>query len=196
LAPRPSRYVESPPGADQRCVRVELRGTVQGVGFRPYVFRLATALGLRGEVCNAGGHVVIRAGGPAPAVASFIARLPAEAPPAATITWMAAVDTPPRAVDGPGFRVAVSTGAGGGAVTPDLATCRACLTELFDPTDRRYRYPFATCVDCGPRATVVDDLPYDRERTAMAAFPLCSACSREYLDPSWPRPSPSPRAVG
>jgi hydrogenase maturation protein HypF len=170
---------------------------VQGVGFRPYVYRLATALGLRGEVCNAGGQVVIRAGGPAPSVASFIARLPAEAPPAATITSMTAVDVPPpRAVAGPGFRVAPSTGVvtgvatGGstradtGAVIPDLATCGACLTDLFDPADRRYRYPFLTCVDCGPRATVVDDLPYDRERTAMAAFPLCAACAREYRDPA------------
>jgi hydrogenase maturation protein HypF len=158
---------------------------VQGVGFRPYVYRLATALGLRGEVCNAGGRVVIRAGGPAPSVASFIARLPAEAPPSATITSMTAVDVPPpRTVAGPGFRVAPSRVGDTGAVSPDLATCGACLAELFDPTDRRYRYPFLTCVDCGPRATVVDGLPYDRERTTMAAFPLCPACSREYRDPA------------
>jgi hydrogenase maturation protein HypF len=170
----------------QRGVQVEVRGTVQGVGFRPYVYRLATALGLRGDVRNAGGHVVIRARGPAAAIASFLARLPAEAPPAASITRVTAVDLAP-APEAAGFRVESSSrGAGldSRAVVPDLATCPACRAELFDPADRRHGYPFLTCVDCGPRATIIEDLPYDRERTTMAGFALCPDCTREYRDPA------------
>jgi len=164
---------------------VEVRGTVQGVGFRPYVYRLATALGLRGDVRNAGGHVVIRACGPGPAVDAFLTRLPAEAPVAADVTRVTAVEVARRPA-GTAFRVAGSTRSSGTdrSVPPDLATCDACLAELRDPGDRRFRYPFGTCVDCGPRATIVDDLPYDRERTAMAGFPLCPDCAREYRDPA------------
>jgi hydrogenase maturation protein HypF len=175
-----------PPAPAQRCVRIEVRGTVQGVGFRPYVYRLATGLGLRGDVRNAGGLVVIRAGGVLPAVAAFLDRLPAEAPPAARIARVTAVEVgPARLPAGARFRVAASTRAEGQrAVTPDLATCAACLAELFDPGDRRHRYPFTTCSGCGPRATVIDDLPYDRARTTMARFPLCPECSREYHDPA------------
>jgi hydrogenase maturation protein HypF len=167
---------------------VEVRGTVQGVGFRPYVFRLATALGLGGDVRNSGGHVLIEASGPSPAVASFLARLPAEAPAAALISRVTAEDL--AAVSAPAgraFRITPSTPTGGPdarAVVPDLATCPACLAELFDPADRRYRYPFLTCTGCGPRATIIDALPYDRVRTTMAAFPLCPECAREYRDPT------------
>jgi hydrogenase maturation protein HypF len=185
----------------QRSVRVEVHGTVQGVGFRPYVYRLASAHGLRGDVCNAGGHVVIRASGPAPAVSSFLGRLANEAPPAARITAVTTRDVPATAVPdaGPdaGFRIRESavresavresapTGTPGIRDVPaDLATCPRCRSELFDPADRRYRYPFVNCTDCGPRASIVDDLPYDRPRTSMAGFPLCRDCAAEYRDPA------------
>ncbi|MGC9669773.1 carbamoyltransferase HypF [Planosporangium sp. 12N6] len=172
-----------------RGVRIEVRGTVQGVGFRPYVYRLATAHGLHGEVRNAGGRVLIRAAGPPDRISSFLDRLAIDAPPAARVTGLAAVDVPPEAVPDGGFHIRESAADGfnvaaGREVPPDLATCPACLAELFDPGDRRYRYPFINCTDCGPRATIVDDLPYDRERTTMARFPLCGDCAAEYCDPS------------
>jgi hydrogenase maturation protein HypF len=168
-------------------VRVEVHGTVQGVGFRPYVYRLATAHGLHGDVLNAGGDVVIRARGTPAQLESFLRRLPAEVPPAARITGLSASPIAAATVARRGFRVRESTpGAVSGAreVSPDLATCPACLRELFDPADRRYRYPFLNCTDCGPRATIVDDLPYDRVRTAMAGFALCERCAAEYADPA------------
>jgi hydrogenase maturation protein HypF len=171
----------------QRSVEVEVRGTVQGVGFRPYVYRLAIAHGLHGSVCNAGGSVLIRVGGPPPAVSAFLDRLPADAPSAARIAAVASRELPPNSVAGAGFRVGGSAAAGPAAeraVSPDLATCAACLAELWNPADRRYRYPFLNCTDCGPRASIIDDLPYDRERTAMTAFTLCPACTAEYRDPT------------
>lgn len=164
--------------------RVEVHGTVQGVGFRPYVYRLARSLGLHGTVRNAGGHVVIEAVGAPASLAELVRRLPVEAPPQAVVTRVAAASAPmpdPAPIE---FRVLASRPAGGARdFPPDLATCAACLRELFDPTDRRYRYPFINCTDCGPRATIIEALPYDRSRTTMAAFPLCVDCAAEYADP-------------
>jgi hydrogenase maturation protein HypF len=171
---------------------MEVRGTVQGVGFRPFVYRLARGLGLDGSVRNAGGHVVVEAAGPVAAVAELARRLRAEAPPPARVTAVAVSDVDGDGpVRGSGFRVAGSAAAGGDLtgdlsadLPPDLATCEACRQELFDRADRRYRYPFVNCTGCGPRATIVDDLPYDRRRTAMRRFPLCPACAAEYADPA------------
>src|SRR5947207_5807799 len=174
-------------GSPAAGVRVEVHGTVQGVGFRPYVYRLAVAHGLRGYVRNAGGHVVIRAGGAPAALASFLDRLPVEVPPAAHVTTVRAEEVPAGTVPVGAFRVREPAGTvtpGPREVSPDLATCPACRRELFDPADRRHRYPFLNCTDCGPRATIVDDLPYDRGRTAMAGFPLCADCAAEYADPA------------
>ncbi|MDI2130502.1 carbamoyltransferase HypF [Yinghuangia seranimata] len=167
--------------------RIEVYGTVQGVGFRPFVHRLATALGLDGRVSNAGGHVVIEAGGGALELACFTERLVRDAPPAAEVTAVltgSLVGAAPA--PGSGFAVAASSDRTDlpRTVPPDLATCAACLRELFAPADRRYRYPFTNCTDCGPRATVIAALPYDRERTAMRGFPLCRRCAREYADPA------------
>ncbi len=187
------------PGHERR--RWEVRGTVQGVGFRPFVHRLATELALSGRVRNTGGTVLIDAEGRPATLDAFEARLRAEAPPLAVIT--ALVQLPAR-VGGiaAGFVIEESSACeaeqGGGSagtgsgeptpahrdVPPDAAICDACLAELFDPDDRRYRYPFINCVDCGPRATIIDGLPYDRHRTAMAGFELCDACAAEYRDPA------------
>jgi hydrogenase maturation protein HypF len=162
-----------------------VHGTVQGVGFRPYVYRLATSLGLSGTVRNAGGHVVIEAAGTPGQLDALVRRLPLEAPPQAVI---AQVTVSTRAGDGPAgndFRVVDSESTTGSRdCPPDLATCAQCLRELFDPADRRYRYPFVNCTDCGPRATIIDTLPYDRPRTTMASFRLCPACAAEYADPA------------
>ncbi|WP_239334274.1 carbamoyltransferase HypF [Frankia sp. CiP3] len=180
--------------------RLEVHGTVQGVGFRPFVYRLGTSLGLDGWVRNDDGRVVIEAAGPPGALAALASRLRTDAPPLARVrdvrvTELSARIPRPRS----GFRVGPSTGrpaapasaptsASASAshvreVPADVATCEACLAELFDPNDRRYRYPFVNCADCGPRATIVDTLPYDRTRTTMRAFPMCDDCAREYTDP-------------
>ncbi|QKV80471.1 carbamoyltransferase HypF [Amycolatopsis sp. Hca4] len=163
-------------------LRIDVRGTVQGVGFRPFVHRLATELGVGGDVRNAGGHVVIRAAGGR--VADFVAGLTAAAPPQSRVTGIDVTVLTDRVTLGPGFRVAASVEGRGGEVPPDLATCVECVRELFDPADRRYRYPFLTCTACGPRATILGRLPYDRARTAMRAFPLCAACEAEYRNPA------------
>ncbi|MFY1671530.1 carbamoyltransferase HypF [Plantactinospora sp. WMMB334] len=166
-------------------LRIEVHGVVQGVGFRPFVYRTAVACGLRGDVRNAGGHVTIQVFGPDGAVAAFLDRLVLDAPGQARIDRVETVPLDGRAPD-TAFRVVASTGATGGDrdLPPDLDTCPACLRELFDPADRRHRYPFINCTDCGPRATIVTDLPYDRARTTMAGFPMCDDCAAEYHDPA------------
>ena len=165
-------------------IRADVHGIVQGVGFRPFVYRTAVSCGLHGDVRNAGGHVQIRVRGTDLAVERFLDRLVREAPPLARIDR---IETAPWDDAGEnGFRVLPSDGAtsGGQDIPPDLATCPACLRELFDPADRRYRYPFINCTDCGPRATIIADLPYDRARTAMAGFVMCAQCAAEYADPA------------
>ncbi|MHB9863592.1 carbamoyltransferase HypF [Streptomyces sp. YIM S03343] len=166
--------------------RYEVHGTVQGVGFRPFVHRLAGELGVDGSVRNAGGFVVIEAAAAADVLTAFAGRLRTDAPPRARVTRVA-VGAPggPPAPAGTGFAIAESTvnPSASRDFPPDIATCDDCLHELFDPLDRRYRYPFTNCTNCGPRATIIDDLPYDRSRTAMRAFPLCLRCRTEYTDP-------------
>jgi hydrogenase maturation protein HypF len=162
--------------------RIEVRGVVQGVGFRPFVWRLAERHGVAGRVRNASGVVEIHAEGPPGAIEAFAAALASEAPP---LSLVEAVSWTPAAVEGlGGFDVDASVdGAGVRLVSADAATCTACLAELFDPDDRRFRYPFINCTDCGPRFTIIEALPYDRERTSMRAFPMCDECRREYEDP-------------
>ena len=166
----------------------EVRGTVQGVGFRPFAHRLATELGLSGSVRNIDGTVEIDAAGDPADLDAFRARLTAEAPPLASITAVVERElTSPGPLDDPAFVILSSSGehpAAFAEIPPDAGICDACLAELFDPADRRYRYPFINCTDCGPRATIIDDLPYDRSRTSMAGFPLCPECAAEYFDPA------------
>ncbi|HEX3750018.1 MAG TPA: carbamoyltransferase HypF [Streptosporangiaceae bacterium] len=167
------------------AVRVE--GTVQGVGFRPFVYGLATGLGLGGLVGNDADGVFAEIEGPAAAVAEFLVRLERDAPPLARVdqvrTWAL---TP--AGSGP-FTIVASPALGPGGprralVSPDTATCADCLRELADPADRRFGYPFINCTNCGPRFTIVRDVPYDRARTTMAPFTMCAACAAEYRDPA------------
>jgi hydrogenase maturation protein HypF len=166
-------------------VAIRVHGVVQGVGFRPFVYTLATGLGLAGLVGNDPDGVFAEVEGPAPAVEEFLRRLERDAPPLARIedvkTW---VISPTRS--GKSFVIAASTSAGPRRtlVSADTATCADCLRELADPADRRYRYPFINCTNCGPRFTIVRDVPYDRPSTTMAPFAMCAACAAEYHDPA------------
>ncbi len=160
-----------------------VRGTVQGVGFRPFVYRLARALDLAGWVRNGPDGVVIEVEGSAANVAAFAPRLQAELPPLARITALA--ETPVRPEGAAAFVIRHSEdGAQPTALIPaDVATCERCAAEVADPADRRYGYPFTNCTDCGPRFTIVETVPYDRARTTMRAFTMCPACRAEYTDP-------------
>ncbi|RJP82688.1 MAG: carbamoyltransferase HypF [Candidatus Zixiibacteriota bacterium] len=163
--------------------RCRLKGVVQGVGMRPFLYRLAVDQGLSGFVYNDGRGVVVEVQGPAAAVDRFLARIPAELPPAARLDALEVREAAPGGEEG--FRILASPeeGARFTRISPDRATCPDCLAELADPADRRYRYPFTNCTHCGPRLTIIRDVPYDRPRTTMAGFPLCPECRREYDDP-------------
>lgn len=164
--------------------RIHISGIVQGVGFRPFVFSLADRLGLRGWVRNTSAGVDIEVDGSRERLEAFIAALRAEAPPLAHIDDLQATFQPPGGFIA--FEIAASAVVEGAfqPVSPDVATCPDCLRELFDPRDRRYRYPFINCTNCGPRFTIIRDLPYDRPNTTMAGFPLCPDCAREYEHPA------------
>jgi hydrogenase maturation protein HypF len=164
----------------------QVDGVVQGVGFRPFVYRLARELGLDGVVRNAAGRVEIETLGSEEALVAFADRLVTDAPPRARVDRVAVAPLagePPS--PGSGFLIVDSVAAAAveRLFPPDIATCDDCLRELHDPADRRYRYPFTNCTDCGPRATIIEELPYDRARTSMREFPLCAACEAEYRDP-------------
>lgn len=163
---------------------IEITGIVQGVGFRPYVYGLARRLGLGGSVRNETGGVRIEVEGEPAALDSFQTELTARPPPAARIASVSWQPTPPRGEKTFCIDASTEDEAGPVFVAPDLATCAACLAELFDPADRRYRYPFLNCTDCGPRLTIVRAVPYDRPRTTMAGFAMCPACRAEYDDPA------------
>jgi len=158
-------------------------GVVQGVGFRPFVYGLAIHLRLKGFVKNSSGRVLIEIEGDSNAIDRFVDTLRYFPPPLARIDHLEVGALAP--LGDPGFRIdpSIDDGSEGVLVCPDVATCEDCLRELFDPQDRRYRYPFLNCVNCGPRLTVVTDVPYDRERTTMAKFVMCAACRAEYEDP-------------
>ena len=162
-------------------------GTVQGVGFRPFIHRLAMRHGITGSVANTAAGVLIIADGPAPAVQRFRQAISEEAPPLAVIAGLTEKKTCiPATGRHAAFRIldSIPTGETIGPVTPDADVCSACLRELFDPADRRYLYPFINCTDCGPRYTLIAQTPYDRPTTAMADFPMCAACLTEYQDPA------------
>lgn len=161
---------------------IHVRGTVQGVGFRPTVYRLANACQLRGTVWNDGQGVVIRVSGSQAALEEFVQRLQQECPPLAKIEQLDRVPlaeplTQPDFTITPSVNNAVHTG-----ITPDAAICPQCRTEIFDPFSRWYRYPFTNCTHCGPRLSIVRAIPYDRRHTSMAMFPLCPECERDYQD--------------
>jgi len=164
-------------------VRAHVSGLVQGVGFRPFVWREATSRGLSGWVGNDAAGVVLEAEGAAEVVASLLSAL-SRPPPLARVDEVRSEALLPAG--GVGFRVRGSATGGDrrALVSPDTATCSDCLRELHDPADRRFQHPFVTCTNCGPRYTIVRSVPYDRTRTTMAAFPLCAECQAEYDDPS------------
>ncbi|MGW2515473.1 carbamoyltransferase HypF [Streptomyces sp. NPDC001617] len=168
--------------------RFHVEGTVQGVGFRPFVYRTASALGLDGWVANVNGHVEGEVAGPPRDIEEFAARLRTDAPVLARVRRVRLTDRLRRTTVAPGFRVRHSPPDAPDTepreIPPDAAICDACLHELRDPHDRRHRYPFINCTDCGPRATIIEDLPYDRVRTTMRRFPLCAWCAAEYADPA------------
>ncbi|MEO8500369.1 MAG: carbamoyltransferase HypF [Vicinamibacteria bacterium] len=164
-------------------LRVYVRGAVQGVGFRPTVHRIATDLGLRGWVSNSATGVEIEVEGRRIQVDRFVPALLAQKPPRAIIQGLESRRLDPVGHVGFEVRETDAQGAATTLILPDIATCDDCLRELFDPSDRRFGYPFINCTNCGPRFTIIESLPYDRERTTMARFVMCPACRSEYEDP-------------
>jgi hydrogenase maturation protein HypF len=169
--------------SDRIAVRLDIRGVVQGVGFRPFIHRLACRHGLSGWVRNASGEVQCEIEGARPAIDAFLGELRENPPPLARVDQVNTRPVVPTGTDR--FTIVQSADQPDGRqpVPPDAAICSACEAELFDPRDRRYRYPFITCTNCGPRFTVIEALPYDRERTSMRVFAQCPACHREYQSP-------------
>src|SRR5262245_31444664 len=163
--------------------RIIVQGIVQGVGFRPFVYGQAQRCGLGGFVRNDSAGVTIEVEGEAGALDAFEQVLREQAPPLARVDRVVVEEVLPR-----GEIVFTIAHSQAGAerrtlISPDTATCDDCLHELFDPADRRYGYPFINCTNCGPRFTIVQDLPYDRSKTTMQVFPMCPACKAEYDDP-------------
>ena len=167
-----------------RRYRHEIQGTVQGVGFRPFIYRLATANHLTGWVQNSGGSVTIEVQGSETDLERFRHALKQTLPPLASITAHLETQTTPIP-DTSHFTIQASAQSDAPPfIPPDIATCDACVRELFDPKDRRYRHPFINCTDCGPRYTIIAGLPYDRVNTSMSIFPLCPKCQTQYTDPT------------
>ncbi len=167
-----------------KAYHVTITGVVQGVGFRPFVYNLATRLGLSGWVLNHSGGVDLEAEGPEPALQTFLTALREEAPPLARIESLTAEEIAPNGYKNFEIRHSERQAGRYQIISPDVATCSDCLRELFDPNDRRYRYPFINCTNCGPRFTIIKDIPYDRPNTTMRVFPLCEDCREEYEDPT------------
>jgi hydrogenase maturation protein HypF len=168
---------------DLTARRIHVQGIVQGVGFRPFVYSLARARGLAGHVANTADGVLIHVEGPLAKIARFEAELSRHAPPLALVTGVTSHAA--AIAHFTDFAILPSQGARekSALISPDVATCTDCLNELFDPNDRRYRYPFINCTNCGPRYTIIADVPYDRPRTSMRAFRMCPRCQWEYDDP-------------
>ncbi|MFO7741347.1 MAG: carbamoyltransferase HypF [Anaerolineae bacterium] len=176
-------------GSQLSARHIHITGVVQGVGFRPFVYNLAVGLELRGWVLNSSSGVEIEAVGPAKALESFVKRLESDAPPLARIEKISVTEIGASSTHLPnpdGFAIRHSEAKPGDfqPISPDIAVCDDCLQELFDPKDRRYRYPFINCTNCGPRFTIIKDIPYDRPETTMAPFRMCPECQREYDDPT------------
>ncbi|HTX97019.1 MAG TPA: carbamoyltransferase HypF [Mycobacterium sp.] len=177
------------PGCDDIRQHITVTGVVQGVGFRPFVHRIASDLGLAGFVGNNSGAVFLEVQGERASVQEFTRRLRAQAPPLARIAAISVENVPAEPGCVPGFRIVASTTVAGPdtPTTPipaDVAVCDDCVAELFDRHDRRYRHPFVTCTNCGPRFTIIRELPYDRPATTMSAFAMCARCAAEYRNPA------------
>ncbi|MEO1377835.1 MAG: carbamoyltransferase HypF, partial [Cyanobacteria bacterium J06635_10] len=161
---------------------IRIRGTVQGVGFRPTVYRIAKDLRLNGDICNDGEGVLIRISGNQESIEEFIQKIQQESPPLAKINQLTRTSSQKELiftdfVISNSVNTAIKT-----QIVPDAATCSHCKQEIFDPLNRYYRYPFTNCTHCGPRFSIISAIPYDRHNTSMAAFAMCSQCSKEYED--------------
>ena len=165
------------------CRLIRIYGIVQGVGFRPFVSRLADRYGISGSVCNKGSYVEIIARADESVIGDFVHAIEAEAPERSAIVKVKVMDYPLDIEAPSGFEIALSKHEDGQIfVSPDIATCPDCVRELFDKNNRRYLHPFINCTQCGPRLTILDSMPYDRVKTSMTGFPMCEACSVEYTD--------------
>jgi hydrogenase maturation protein HypF len=163
--------------------RIHITGIVQGVGFRPFVYGLAMHYGLRGWVVNTSAGVDIEVDGPTDVLGRFVSDLKTAAPPLSHIDTLSAIDTAPNGFTEFSIRHSVAREGDFQPISPDIAICDDCLREMRDPNDRRYRYPFINCTNCGPRFTIIKDIPYDRPLTTMAQFEMCPDCAAEYADP-------------
>lgn len=171
--------------AHQVGAEIRIRGTVQGVGFRPMVYRLAQALALRGVVCNDGAGVLVRVAGAAEAIARFIEQLPTACPPLAHIATLECQYLDDSQIEETSFQIGTSQASDiHTAVAPDAATCAQCQQEIQTPDSRYFQYPFTNCTHCGPRLSIIQRLPYDRAHTSMAAFSMCPACTAAYANAS------------
>jgi hydrogenase maturation protein HypF len=164
-------------------LKLTIRGAVQGVGFRPFVYRLATELGLAGWVSNTAQGLFIEVEGERDVLDVFRRRVEREIPPRAFIQSLESAQLDPADYEGFTIVESDSSGEKSALVLPDIGTCPDCLKEIFDPANRRYLYPFTNCTNCGPRFSIIEALPYDRPNTSMKAFPMCPECGREYHDP-------------
>jgi len=176
--------------------RIDINGIVQGVGFRPFIFQLAASHDLKGEVANTASGVTILLEGPTDRIAAFQADLPRKQPPLAHITQITEQGVTLSGFET--FAIAPSKDDASRAtlISPDVSICKDCLQELLDPQDRRYGYPFINCTNCGPRYTIIDDIPYDRPKTSMRSFKMCPQCQAEYDEPLDRRFHAQPNACG
>ena len=165
-------------------IQVRLRGIVQGVGFRPFVYNLAQRLDLAGYVLNDSSGLIAEVEGDAAAIEAFLAALESEHPPLAWIQDRAVTSLPLNGDREFHIRPSVAETGKFALISPDIATCDECLADCTDPGNRRYGYAFTNCTNCGPRYTIIRDIPYDRPNTTMAAFTMCAACHAEYEDPA------------
>ena len=165
------------------AVHINVRGVVQGVGFRPFVYQLATKYNLKGWVCNTSEAVKIEVEGEAEAIERFLLALQKQAPPRASIEDITTTHYPPANYESFEIRHSMAEEGKYQLISPDIATCQDCLKEILIPNNRRYHYPFTNCTNCGPRFTIIKDIPYDRPLTTMNRFKMCPECQREYDDP-------------
>jgi len=165
------------------AVHINVRGIVQGVGFRPFVYQLAVKYNLKGWVCNTSEDVKIEVEGQAEYIEQFLVALQEQTPPRASIERITTTRCPPARYETFEIRHSVAEEGKYQLISPDIATCQDCLKEILDPEDRRYRYPFTNCTNCGPRFTIIKDIPYDRPLTTMNPFQMCPECQAEYDNP-------------
>ncbi|MGQ0793275.1 MAG: carbamoyltransferase HypF [Deltaproteobacteria bacterium] len=171
------------PDATVMRLKVVVRGAVQGVGFRPFVYRLATRMELSGWVVNSSQGVFIEVEGAKPMLDSFLIALNSQKPPRAIIQSLESSFLDAAGYNGFEIRLSADSGAKTALILPDIATCAECRAEILDPADRRFDYPFTNCTNCGPRFTIIEEIPYDRQNTSMKSFPMCADCRREYENP-------------